>query len=87
MDLPTEAQIRRELIDRIQKYSRVASIGVSQIGLLAINDHSFLTDLLAGRNVRISTARSVLDWLDKNPPGLSEIEAPQGSVRWTRAAS
>jgi hypothetical protein len=61
---PTADDIRQKLLDRADAFARKHEISLSRIGLEALRDSKFLSEVRAGRNFTIGSYQAVMDWID-----------------------
>lgn len=59
----------QELLAEIESALSRMGMSASQFGQLAVKDRSFVADLREGRDVRMSTARRVRDFIAKQESG------------------
>jgi len=63
-ELSSEA-IRSHLIERAEAFSKRYGVSLSRIGLDAIKDSKFLSEVKNGRNFTVQSYQNVMDWLDR----------------------
>ena len=51
------------LINEIDAFCAKHSLSETQFGTLATNDKNLIPDLRAGRDIRLSTARRISEWM------------------------
>lgn len=61
---PTADDIRQKLLDRAETFAKQHDISLSRIGLEALKDSKFLSEVRAGRNFTIGSYQAVMDWID-----------------------
>lgn len=59
------------LIDRIDAFLASTGMSDSQFGLHALNDKNFVAQLRNGRDVRLSTAEKVEDFMSRYQSGAA----------------
>lgn len=62
-DLSPDA-IRRLLLDRADAFSKKHNVSLSRIGVEALNDSKFLSEVRTGRNFTIESYGAVMGWID-----------------------
>ncbi len=61
---PTEAELRKLLLDRVQRYCELTGMSKSALGLAIAKDKTLFSDIANGRNFKIGTYADVMNWLD-----------------------
>lgn len=73
-DYMTEADIRRTLVERADQYCALTGTSRTALGLAMLRDGYVITDIEAGRDIKLSTYQRAMRWLDSHWP--EETESP-----------
>lgn len=65
IEAPTGEDIKKALIGRAESFAAAKKTTLSTIGLKAVNDSKFFTQVKDGRGFSINTYQRVMDWLDE----------------------
>lgn len=77
IDAPTSDDIKSALIGRAEAFAASRKMALSTIGLKAVNDSKFFSQVLDGRGFNIVTYQRVMDWLETAEREIPERGAAQ----------
>lgn len=70
-------QRHADLIAAVTDYLDATGMAPTRFGRLVNNDRSLVAALWAGRDIRLSTARRIADFIAANPPGHPNNDMPR----------
>lgn len=65
MRLPTDQEIREELLKRADTLRRRTGKSLSEIGREAVQDTAFMGRVRNGKNITLKVYQRALDWFDR----------------------
>lgn len=72
---PSADDIRQKLLARAEAFAAKHEVSFSRIGLEALKDSKFLSEVKTGRNFTIGSYQAVMDWMDAQESKRGEVAA------------
>jgi len=69
---PTEVEVRRALIQRVNDYARATGLAITTISRMAVNDSRYLGKVRAGGNFSMRNYTRLMEFFDTNMPANEE---------------